>query len=116
MISRLDLTSLRETVQRALDQGRIGTPRFLRCIARADSPGELGRALDDLVSLGEAWFGSPPVQRHMVGSDGGAYVSEMLKWPEGQGAIIAVTSAPTKGFPQFDLMLVGSRGTLYHEM
>lgn len=116
MAHLLGLDALRGTVQAAIDQGRLGEPRFLRCIAHADSAPALKDSLAELVALGEGWFGSPAAERHRVGDGGDVYVSEMLKWAGGQGAVLSVTAAPSLGFPSFDLMLIGSRGALYHEM
>ena len=110
------LDALRGTVQIAIDEGRLGEPRFLRCIAHGESAAGLKSSLAELAALGEEWFGSPAAERRRVGGDGGVYVSEMLRWTEGQGAVLSVAAAPSLGFPSFDLMLIGSRGTLYHEM
>lgn len=115
MVRQAELTALRATVRETIDQQRLGTPRFLRCIARAGDREQLEATLDDLASLGESWFGSQPAQRHRLGADSRLYLTELLKWPEGQGALLTVSSA-AGGLPRFDLMLIGSRGTLYHEM
>ena len=109
------LSALRNTVAEVIEQGRLGTPQFLRCIARAGDSKQLDSSLNELLALGEVWFGSRPVQRYRLGEDSGIYVTEMVKWPQGQGAVLTVSSAPSGDSKRLDLMLVGSKGTLYHE-
>ena len=107
--------ALRSVVQDAIDQGRIGFPRFLRCMARAEGGDRLAPLLEELVSLGDGWFGSPSTHRYRLGEDGGAYLTELIKWPDGQSAVVTVSLASSSGAQSLDLMLVGSRGTLYHD-
>ncbi len=110
-----ETSALRKAVSQTIDEGRVGSPRFLRCIAHESEPAGLQNFLSELVSLAEGWFSSAPVQRYRMSDDAQTYVTEILKWPQGQGALLTVTSAPSNGTPDLDLMLVGSRGTLYHE-
>ena len=42
-------------------------------------------------------------------------MTDLLKWPDGQGALIVVSSTPQETGVSIDLMLLGSRGVLYHE-
>ena len=108
-----DFQALRDTIQNAIDEGRIGTPQFFRCIATM--PAEVGfrSVLDELKSLANGFFGGSSSLSHEMGSEG-VYNTEMLKWPQGQSAIITVSRAMSGKFPNLDLMLIGSRGTLYH--
>ena len=115
MISETELAPLREAVQSAIDEGRLGTASFMRCVANVEAAAEVGSALDSLVALGETWFGSPPSRRQAVGRDADLYASEVVTWPQGQAAVLAVQSSEEAGYPRFDLMLIGSRGALYHE-
>ncbi len=110
---QLNTASLRDTVQKTIDEGRLGRPQFMRCFARAGAPENLASSLGELESLGEAWFGSPHAQSYRLGEDSTLYQTEMLKWSDGQGAILTATASADS--PQIDLLLVGSRGTLYHE-
>ena len=110
-----ETSDLRRVVQEAIDQGRLGGPKFLRCIARADGPEQLDSALSELVSLAEGWFGSSPRQRYRPAGDHQVYLTEILKWPGGEGALLTVTAVASEATPRLDLMLVGSRGVLYHE-
>ena len=108
-------TALRTVVQDAIDQGRVGFPRFLRCMARAEDGDRLASLFEELVSMGDGWFGSPATHRYRLGEGGGAYLTELIKWPDGQSAVVTVSLASSGGAQSLDLMLVGSRGTLYHD-
>ena len=110
-----DLEELRKTVRQTIKAGRLGTPGYLRCVALAPGPDQLDATLAELESLGQEWFGGPPVRKHRMGEGSGVFLTEMLKWPGGQGATLTVSAAPSRGSPELDLILVGSRGTLYHE-
>ena len=116
MMQLPELDSIRSTVQTAIDQGRLGEPRFLRCIANTKSADEIKGSMAKLKSLGESWFGSPVDESHRIGNDSSIYMSVMLKWNGGQCALVSVTAVPNISFPNFDLRLIGSRGTLYHEI
>ena len=110
-----ELEDLRNTVQDAILQGRIGKPQFMRCIAVAADSAGLESVLKELTALGESWFGASPTGRHRLGEGSGVHLTEMLTWPQGQGATIVVSTPLSDGLPHIDLMLVGSRGTIYHE-
>ena len=111
-----NISALRDVVQQTIDEGRLGEPKFLRCIALASGGDDLESALGKLVSLGEAWFGAPATLRYRLGESSGLYLTEMLKWAGGQSATVTASAAPSKGASSLDLMLVGSKGTLYHEI
>ena len=42
------------------------------------------------------------------------YLTEVSTWDTGQGALITVSASGGGGTADIDLMVVGSRGTLYH--
>jgi hypothetical protein len=109
-----DLSALSEVVQEAIGEERLGQPQFLRCLAQV-SADCLGDAIDEWIALGEAWFGSSVATRHRLGEGSGVYLTEMAKWETGQAALITVSSTGSNGTPAIDLMLIGSRGTIYHE-
>ncbi len=109
-----DLSALSEVVQEAIGEERLGQPQFLRCLVQV-SADRLGDAINEWVALGEAWFGSSVATRHRLGDGSGVYLTEMAKWETGQAALITVSSTGSNGAPAIDLMLIGSRGTIYHE-
>ena len=104
---------LRDTVQQAIDQGRLGTPKFLRIVASVDSPPLLDSVANDAEVMAEEVFQGSPTQRHTL-SRSPSHVTSMLKWPDGQGALIIVGHGGSGQTSHLDLMLVGSRGTIYY--
>ena len=109
-----DAEALSDTIQATIDEGRIGTPQFFRCIATVSAANEFVQVLDELRSLANRFFDGPTCGTHVMTSDG-VYSTEMLKWPEGQSAIITVSLTEPDSAPNLDLMLIGSKGTLYHD-
>ena len=107
-------SEMRGAVSNAIDEGRVGTPKFLRCIAQTAGPEGLDVTLNDLLSLAEVCFGASPTKRHDLTDGSGTYLSEMVKWDQGQSAILTVAPGPANAPETLDLMLVGSRGALYN--
>jgi hypothetical protein len=107
--------NLQAAVQRAIDDGSLGEPRFARFVAHSPLPGLVSITANRLADMAEAWFGEPYAQRSTRRDGAGTSVTELLKWPGGQGALIVVSSSPPSSGTNTDLMLIGSRGTLYHE-
>ena len=107
--------ALQRVVQEAIDTERLGQPQFMRCVARAPDGGSLGSVLDAVVSMGESWFGSRAATRTRRGEGSGVYLTEMSTWDTGQSAVVTVSASAGGGPAGIDLMVVGSRGTLYHQ-
>ena len=108
------LEALQQVVQEAIDAERLGQPQFVRCVARATDGGSLDSSLETLASMGESWFGGPAASRTRRGEGSSVYLTEMSTWDTGQAALVTVTAAAGGGSADIDLMVVGSRGTLYH--
>lgn len=114
MFEEAEIARIRDAVAGVVDEGRLGAVRFLRCHAVTPDAGRLDAGLRALASLGEAWFGAGPARAHRLGEAGGPYLTEMLTWDGGQGAIVTV-SVGSHPEPRLDLLLVGSKGSLYHQ-
>ncbi len=108
------LEALQQVVQDAIDDERLGQPQFVRCVARAPDVRSLDSSLETLASMGDAWFGGPAATRTRRGEGSGAFLTEVSTWDKGQGALITVSATGGSGTADIDLMVVGSRGTLYH--
>ena len=114
MFQETELANLREVVEGVMDEGRLGAARFFRCHAVTPDAGLLDSTLSALGALGEAWFGDGPSRTHRLGDGSGRYLTEMRTWDGGQGAIVTV-SVGSYPEPRLDLLLVGSKGSLYHQ-
>ena len=109
------LEQLDQAVRRAIDDGSLGTPRFARFVAYSPLSGLTAITANRLADISEGWFGSPCANRMTRRDPTGVSVTDLLKWPDGQGALIVVSSTPQATGASIDLMLLGSRGVLYHE-
>ncbi|MCI0881567.1 MAG: hypothetical protein J4O05_05620 [Chloroflexi bacterium] len=106
---------LRTAVQRVIDQGGIGRPAALRLTVHTrGSESDARRCLQGAEGLASAWFGGRPDSTYLVGGPDMPTVTA-LKWATGQSAILSV-SAGTHGPVGGNMMLMGSRGTVYHEI
>ena len=109
------LDELQLAVRQAIDDGSLGAPRFARFVAYSPLSGLTAITANRLAAISEGWFGKPCAKRSTRRDPTGVSVTELLKWPNGQGAIIVVSSSPPSTGASIDLMLLGSRGVLYHE-
>ena len=114
MFEETELARIREVVAEVVDGGSLGVARFLRCHAVTPDARQIGSALAALRSLGETWFGAGSARTHRLGEGSGRYLTDMLTWDGGQGAIVTV-SVGSYPEPRLDLLLVGSKGSLYHQ-
>ncbi len=110
-----DTNVLQEAVQRAIDDGSLGEPRFARFVAHSPLPGLVSMTANRLIDMAESWFGAPHLERSTRRDSAEVSVIELLKWPGGQGALVIVSASPPSSGGHIDLMFIGSRGTLYHE-
>lgn len=109
------LEELDHAVHQAIDDGSLGAPRFARFVAYSPLSGLTAITANRLVAMSENWFGKPCANRTTRRDPTGVSVTDLLKWPDGQGALIVVSSSPSAAGTSIDLMLLGSRGVLYHE-
>ena len=110
------MDNLKNTIKTVIDEGRLGDPKFLRCVLQVSGDiKSLRSSLEILEELAEYWFGETFVKRHRIGTEYSSYIGEILRWEGGQGALIVVNLSQSVSQKYLDLMLVGSKGTLYHE-
>jgi len=110
------MDNLKNTIKNVVDEGRLGDPKFLRCVLQvSDDIKSLRSSLELLEEMAEYWFDETFAKRHRIGTEYSSYIGEILRWNGGQGALIVVNVSPSVSQKYLDLMLVGSKGTLYHE-
>ncbi len=112
-----DWKSLQKTVNRVIEEGRLGTPAVVRCLLR---PGMGGKAISagtaKLTALITEWFGSEPSACYSVGNADAGHTITSLRFPGGQLALISVGAGPGGDEGGGDLMVLGSRGALYFDI
>ena len=113
-MSAYDWDPLKNTVHGAIDQGQIGKPKALRMTVHAlGGPSEQKELASALRCLAQSWFGDAGESEYTIGSEGSPALTA-LKWNDGRSAMIAVSAGA--GRTGGNLMLMGSNGTLYHEV
>ena len=106
--------ALRKAVQRAVDDERIGRPAALRLTVHvAGGAPEAEAQSARLRTMAAGWFGGEPVSIYSAGGQDQPGL-HALRWAGGQSALVAVSAGP--GRSGGNLMLMGTRGTLYHEI
>jgi len=112
-----DWDALRTTVRRVIEEGRLGTPAVVRCLLRPGTGSEeISAGTAKLTALAADWFGCEPSASYSVGSADAGHTITSLRFPGGRLALIGVGTGPAGDEGGGDLMVLGSRGTLYFDI
>jgi len=110
------MESLQESVQSVIDEGRIGSPVFLRCMFQLPTAKENAvQASAALTAIANAWMPSSPQQIYVQQSEDATQSTTMIQYVGGQTTILSVNRVPTHQETSIDLVLVGNQGVIYHE-
>ena len=110
------IQSLQQSVQSVIDEGRIGSPVFLRCIVHApiEATDTVG-GIAALTAIANNWMPNPPEQIYAIDNADRTQITAMVKYAGGQSALLSVNRLPAGGEVTVDLRLVGNNGIIYHE-
>ena len=110
------IQSLQQSVQSVVDEGRIGSPVFLRCIVHApiEAADTVG-GIAALTAIANSWMPNPPEQLYALDNADKTQITAMVKYAGGQSALLSVNRLPAGGEVTVDLRLVGNNGIIYHE-
>src|SRR5262245_16870470 len=112
------LAQLHQAVSSAVAARRVGKPLFVRYhlqgVLAAEGPVVLPSLAKVATAVGE-WVGQPAEKLHVLpaGKDGKTPAALTLRYPDGASAIVS-TAHGTKGVPGINLLILGSKGALYH--
>jgi hypothetical protein len=109
-MARDELSLVQDALARIVSDGRIGKPRYVQCLFRAD---DAASHLDRLLRLSEAVFGSPADNVHKQSSCPG-HLTAAVRWPGGESALLTVFAPAAKQRFKLDLVLLGSLGAIYY--
>jgi len=104
---------LGEAIEESVQQGRLGTPRFLRCFAQ-NAPGNEQVALDDLLRMAQGLFDGLPEDVHTLAASGTEHLTSAARWSGGQTALFVVSDVGSRSSSRIDVVLLGSQGALYY--
>ena len=100
---------LKKSVQSVLEQDRIGSPVFLRCVLHiAGEDANLLSSVAEMTALANAWIPSPAASVYTQGDVDGTQVTVMVHYVGGQMALLSVNRVDVE--TAVDIMLVGNRG------
>jgi len=110
------IQSLQQSVQSVIDEGRIGSPVFLRCIVHApiEAADTVG-GIAALTAIANSWMPDPSEQLYALDNTDKTQITAMVKYAGGQSALVSVNRIPAGGEVSVDLRLVGNNGIIYHE-
>ena len=110
------IQSLQQSVQSVIDEGRIGSPVFLRCIVHApiEAADTVG-GIAALTAMANGWMPDSPEQLYALDNADDTQITAMVKYAGGQSALVSVNRISTGGEVTVDLRLVGNNGIIYHE-
>ena len=110
------IKSLQQPVQSVIADGRIGSPVFLRCMIQAQIEGtNIVKGMAALTALANTWMPSPLEQIYAFGSADATQATVTVQYAGGQTAILSVNRIPDHQEAAVDLILIGSKGVVYHE-
>jgi hypothetical protein len=112
-MSKDEWSLLREAVDRSVQEGQLGMPRFLRCFSQNIS-GDEPITLDDLLRMAQGLFEGKPANVHTLASDGTEHVTSAARWSGGQTALFVVNDVEVRNSSRIDVVLLGSQGALYY--
>ncbi len=110
------MESLQKSVQSVINEGRIGSPVFVRCLLQSPLKDEdtVG-ASAALANIANAWMPSSPEQIYVQQSQDATQSTTMIQYSGGQTALLSVNRVPADQEVSIDLTLVGNKGAIYHE-
>lgn len=112
-MSREEWSLLWEAVEKSVRQGRLGTPRFLRCFAQ-NAPGDEQVTLGDLLRVAQGLFEGGPEHMHTLAASETEHLTSAARWPGGQTALFVVSDVESRSSSRIDVVLLGSQGALYY--
>jgi len=110
------MQSLQQSVQSVINEGRIGSPVFLRCMLQIPIKGEsIAQVTAALAALANTWMPSSPEQIYVQESADAIQSTAMIQYSGGQTATVSVNCIPPDTETSVDLILIGNKGAIYHE-
>src|SRR5262245_44988640 len=106
---------LHRSIQATLASKRLGRPVFVRCTLQGlDKPETVLPRLAQVAGLVRQWLDQPLDRLYAVGSPESGQVALTLVFREGGTAVVSYARGQPRG-AGVDLMLLGSRGAIYHD-
>ena len=107
-IENLNTTSLN-----SINNGDIGIPKFIRHTAIINNPENLKKYEKIIEDFCRSSFSKTETQNIHV-KDESTYITKLLKWDTGEGALITISIDKINLTERFDVLIIGDKGSIYH--
>ncbi|MQG18920.1 MAG: hypothetical protein FI687_04015 [SAR202 cluster bacterium] len=107
------IEDLNSTSLNSIQNGDIGIPKFIRYIAIVNQSQKLKKYEKIIQDFTRSSFLKNETQNIKV-NDKSTYITKLLKWDSGQGAIITISIDKINLSERFDVLIIGSNGSIYH--
>ena len=105
--------TLNRAVETNLAKSQVGQPVFVRCTAAiAECVETLNDHLAEMIYYVNGWLAASIHRVYAIGERAQGHVIVSLEYDAGHGALLACTLDCKQ--PQIDLIILGSRGAIYH--
>lgn len=105
------LRKLTDSVHQVVAGGRVGVPSVVRWYVRTNIDKDAtASTAERMLKATSTWLGGKPATVRKFGKDGSEIVLHAT-WAAGAAAVLTATAGP--GEPANDLMVMGSRGSIY---
>lgn len=108
------MDELKDSLQSVIEQGRIGSPVFIRVVLNInDNVEDLINPSSELIAFSNELFPSEIHSVYAQCSIDDIQVTVMLHFVGGQMALLSINRVDSQ--TDIDLMLVGNKGVIYHQ-
>ena len=110
------MQSLQQSIQAVVNEGRIGSPVFLRCLLQLPlESDEVIPSVAAVATLANTWIPSSPEQLYVQSSPDAVQSTAMIQYEGGQTANLSINRIPTEQEASVTLILIGNKGVIYHQ-
>ena len=113
MKSNLFIENLNTTSLNSINNGDIGIPKFIRYIAIVNRSQDFEKYAKIIEDFSRSSFSKKEIQNFNI-RDESTYITKLLKWNTGEVALLTVSIDKKNSPERFDLLIIGSKGSVYH--
>ena len=113
MKSNLFIENLNTTSLNSINNGDIGIPKFIRYIAITNKSENLKKYEGIIEDFSRSTFSKTETQNIHI-NDKSTYLTKLLKWDTGEGALITISIDKINLTERFDVLIIGHKGSIYH--
>jgi len=113
MKSNLFIENLNAASLNCINNGDIGIPKFVRYITTVNRSEDFEKYAKLIENFSRSSFSKKEIQNVNI-SDDSTYITKLLKWNTGEAALLTVSIDKINLNKIIDLLIIGSKGSIYH--